>query len=264
MKKRFLLPCLLLVGSLSACGGASGGLVKGGRAYREGDAAAVNPALKAQKDGSVKAVTVNEKVTLKMDLSYGSQKATMSETANAKIKVDFSNKKLDGEMKISVKSNGQSQNVNISFDAQERNGQIVVNTYGEYASAITDDVVEAYYMSAKYEIYSWNYSINSQELGKLLEELDSTSGASATAFVKDLYNNTVISGDVENGNFEVGLGKPITLRLSGIDMKFNKLKYTYKDCLLKSAVIGMSADGASSGVGYKISEEASINYSYTF
>ena len=264
MKKRFLLPCLLMVGSLSACGG-NGGLVKGGVAYREGDAAKVDAALKAQKEGSVATCTVNESADVNIKMSYQGQNANMTEKLKAKMTADLVNKTFEGNIDINMSMNGESQKTNISFNAREVNGPLVINTSGAYSSALSEDNIETYYTQASYAIYSWNYSLDaSGELETLMEGLDSVSSATITSFVRDLYNSMAIAGDPATGTFDVGLSKPVSVNISGLDMTYNKLKYSYKDCLLQSAVVGLKGSGNVSGVSVNIDETVEANYSYTY
>ena len=264
MKKRFLLPCLLMVGSLSACGGNSG-LVKNGVAYREGDAAKVDAALKAQKENSVATCTVNETADIGIKMSAEGQTVNMSESVKAKMTADLVNKSIEGTFDMNINSNGQTQKVSMSFDGREVGGQLVVNTYGQYASVLTEDNIETYYMQASYAIYSWNYSLDaSGELATLMEQMDAVSSASIASFLQNLYSNMVIAGDPATGTFDVGLSKPVSLYISGLDLSYNKMKYSYKDCLLQSAVVGIKGSGNLSGYSVSINESVEANYSYTY
>ena len=258
MKKRFLLPCLLLVTSLSACGGA-GDFVSGGSAYKEGDAAKVDAALRAEKENKVKQVT--EKITsdTSYDVNYNGQATKSSQKMSGSAKVDVDEKKIEGNFKVDATSNGQSASQNVNFKAQEVNGYFQY-TEGEAEAAYLDLELDSLYEQATYQIYSWNYIMETDEIQSALSQAESV-GASIG---RDFFNKMVIAGDPATGTFDVGLGEKFSFTYQGATFAFTKLKYSYKDCLLQKAVIGFDYEGSGSGNGISVSAKLNMNATYEF
>ena len=272
MKKRILFPCLLLVSSLTACGGSGGGLVTGGQPYKDGVAQAVDPAIKAQKEGTIKTVTAKESVSVSVKISYNGQSYSVSEKISGSMVVDLEAKTMNGDFDLSVGYSGETTRQKIRFSASETNGQLIINSGAEYSSVISTSTLEQIYDTATYTVYSWNFSRAEADMSTYFGFVDDDAamgyGEEISSFVKDLLNNLVIAGDPSTGTFDVGLAKAVTMNLEGINFSFNKFKISYKDCLLTSELLGLRGSGsiASGGqrVSISISETAEVNYSYTF
>lgn len=259
MKKRFLLPCLLLVASLSACGGAGGDFVSGGSAYKEGDAAKVDAALRAEKEDKVKQVTEKMNSSVSYDVNYNGQAVKSSQKLSGSVKVEVDEKKIEGDFKVNVSSNGQKASQNIKFKGQEIDGYLQF-TEGEAEAEAMDLDLDSFYEQATYEIYSWNYIMESEEIKAALDQAEGY-GASIG---KDFFNKMVINGDPAKGTFDVGLGEKFSFTYQGATFAFTKLKYSYKDCLLQKAVVGFNYSGGSSYDGTTVSVKLNMDATYEF
>ena len=267
MKKRFLLP-LLLVGSLTACGGGSGGgLVTGGKQYKEGDAANVDSALREAKEGKLKKVTVSEKVDFTYKMSAQGQSYSMSEKLDGKAVVDLEEETMEATFKVTASEGGQSQSANVQFKVakDEAGGYSLIS--GSYSGGFDEEGLEEMFEMASYTVYSWNYAGENGFIEQMAEA-GSGYGSAVAGFVQEVLNNLVIAGDPATGTFDVGLGKAVKLDYQGITFSFNKLKYSYKDCLLKDVVFGLKGSGNYSAQGVSasvnINETAEMHYSYEF
>ena len=120
--------------------------------------------------------------------------------------------------------------------------------------------MDSLYEQATYQIYSWNYIIETDEIQSALSQAESV-GASIG---RDFFSKMVIAGDPANGTFDVGLGEKFSFTYQGATFAFTKLKYSYKDCLLQKAVIGFDYEGSGSGNGISVSAKLNMNASYEF
>ena len=268
MKKRFLLPCLLLVSSLTACGGGSGGgLVTGGKQYKEGDAANVDSAVKAQKEDSIKKVILDEKVDFSYKLSAQGQSYSMTEKVDGRATIDIDAKTIEGAFKFSGSTGGQKQNESVNFKVQRNDNGYYETVSGNYEIAFNEDSLEEIFDMAYYTVYSWNFSSENGLVAQMAESAEGY-GSEIEAFMREIIANMVISGDPATGTFDVGLGKAVKLDYQGINFSFNKMKYSYKDCYLKNVVLGLKGSGSYSYGGQSasisISETVEANYSYEF
>lgn len=265
MKHKHLLSCLLLVSSLTACGG-NGGVITGGTPYKDGQAAAVNPELKQEKEGKVKTVKVTETMSFSMKVSSQGYNLSISEKLNGNLLVDLDEHTINGSFKLSLSTQGQSMSGTINISAAENDGRLVVSiddsTSGSY---ISESQIETIYDAANYTIYSWNFTTES--FGGLMEQLEAAdlpTDINIEGYVRDIFNSIVIKGDASTGNFDIGLGKAINLEYQGVKVSLNSMKYSYKSCMLASANIGMSISGSSQGSSISGSVSTSANYSYTY
>ena len=268
MKKRLMFPCLLLVSSLTACGGSSGGLVAGGQPYREGAAQAVDPALRAQKEDTIKTVTIRESISISAKASYSGQSYSLSEKLSGSMVVDLEQRTMNGNFDLSYSVSGQSQSTKITFNAYENNGRITITSGSNYSAAFSESTLEVAYNGANYTVYSWNFSRDANDAYSYLNLIGGESamgyGEEIMSFVETILDNMVISGNPSTGTFDVGLGKVVNFTYSGIRFSYNKFKISYKNCLLDSEVVGVKASGSTSGVSMSINESADVHYSYTF
>ena len=270
MKKRYLIPSLLLLSSvaLTACNGEGGGLVKGGQKYRAGDAQNVSPALRAEKEGSVKTVTENINMSVSMKMSASGRSLSVSEKLSGSIKVDLVNHTLDGNFTVSASVSGAgSQTTKATFRANEQNGVITIQNGSNYESSYDEESLATLYEEASYTIYSWNYEPSEGQIGQLTEALSSLSEVtSADTIMKEIskmYSNIYIAGEVETGTFDIGLAEGYTLNIiAGLPITFNKMKSSYKEGLVRSSVVGLTMKGKVDGMSMNITETMTVNYSY--
>ena len=105
MKKKILIPCLLLAGSLTAC---DSGLVSGGEPYKEGDATKVSEALKTEKQDKVKTMSYKQTVDMTMKMTSGDEKASATASATAKVDLNLDDKTVDVNYSVKAKSKDSS------------------------------------------------------------------------------------------------------------------------------------------------------------
>lgn len=269
MKKLFV-PALLLLSltGLVACGSDNSGFVKNGVAYKNGDAAKVSTEVREAKENKIK--TVTEKVTLDIYVkaSANGQSSSLKETASATLTVDIDARTIEGKFDISATIDGTKESAKIDFKAVEQDGVFVFTRGAESATMIGEDQLSTYYNNATVSIYSWNYVTESNDAASLVNQsgTSSISEQDALTLVNKITSNTVISGDVATGTFEVGLGKPLDVTVSDYPFTFNKLKAVYEEGLLKSSVIGLSMNYKQTvgGQTAKITLKESANYSFSY
>ena len=271
MKKRILIPCLLLAGSLTAC---DSGMVTKGVPYKEGDAAKVSEALKAEKKDSLKAIKFESTATVEMTAKASGEKESVKATADLVAKVDLEGKTIDMDVKSAAKGSGQSVSYKASAKAKDNGSGVmtVTSTDGDYAQISSDFDFDGIYVNATFGIYSWNFTLGTSELDSVVSQI----GSDMKGLVDDLSANILLDGDVEKGTFDVGISKEITGKINaggsdiGASMNMNftitKMKYTFKDCLLRSSIIEMKANadysifGESASLEYVISNELDVSY----
>lgn len=268
MKKRLLIPSLLLLSatSLTACEGAGASFVKNGQPYTEGAAQRVSPALRAQKEGSVKAVKVTSKTNIKMKMSIDGKKYSIGAKVSGAADIDLDNRTIVGNYTTTASVSGMSGSSKVKFSARDRGDGTFVFVSGEnYEASFTEASLSALFDEASYSIYSWNYTIDSQNLADALEGLEGQTSESVdgNSVANQLSSNFVFNGDFESGTFDVGLAKAITIRVSGLSLVFDKFIASYKDCFIKSSTIGIKLDYTQDGESVSLALTYSDTYSYT-
>ena len=278
MKKKLLIPCLLLAGSLTAC---ESGLISGGEPYKEGDAAKVSEALKTEKQDKVKTMSYKQTIEMDMTTKSGDEKASGSVDSTLKAELDLDNKTAEVSYSMKAKSKGTSESYSATVKAKgDGNGNFqVTDSKGNYAELKDSINFGELFDVAKTSIYCWNFTIETEDLGSALEEVDILGGSmDAGKFVNDLKESIVIKGDVANGTFDVGLSKEVkasaSYNLEGMgnmkmDFTFTKMKYSFKDCMLKSSIIGLECTGDMSipllgSMTYSYDITTKGEYSYSF
>lgn len=271
MKKRFI-PTLMLLSfmSLTACGGDNSGFVKNGVAYKNGDAAQINADVKAAKENKVRTVREDLNMDLYMKISYNGQSSTIKEKMSGFLDVDIDAKTIVGKFDISASVDSTKQSSRLDFKAEEQNGEFVLTKGADAAESFDSEKLASLYEKASVNIYSWNYSSDTDDISSIISQsgTSSLSEAEATALLKKLYANIVVSGDFTTGTFEIGLGKSMKITVGGYPFTFTKLKTAYEDGLMKSTVAGLSlnykqsANGQTASISFK--ESVDYNFSYTF
>ena len=271
MKKLFI-PALLLLSltGLVACGSDNSGFVKNGVAYKNGDAAKVSAEVREAKENKIKTVTEKVAIDVYAKVSANKQSSTLKETASATLTVDIDAKKISGKFDITASVDSQKETVKIDFEAIEQDGVFVFTKGAESATMIDEDQLSTYYTNATVNIYSWNYVTETDDISSLVNQsgTSSISEQEALTLVNKISSNTVVSGDVTTGTFEVGLAESLKVTISNYPFTFTKLKAVYEEGLLKSSVLGLSMNYKQSYNGQTASmtvkESIDYNFSYTF
>ena len=268
--KQFKLSALLVLSlaGLTACGGSSDGLVKNGVAYNKGDAAKVSETIKTEKDGKVKVVTEKSTVELTMKIKAGKESMTIKEKASGTIKVDLQNKKVEVNLDVEAKSGDQKINETVVVKAEEQEGEFVITS--SVGGDLTDNKIDVdqmyeYYVQADSNIYAWNYDDGNTAIDAAYESLaDYATAEQVTALVKQLESKIKIAGDVENGNFEIGLSSPFSVNIQNIPVTYTKLKSVYKDGLVDSTVVGIKMTSSQGSTSVSLDMTSTNQFSYTF
>ena len=256
MKKKFVIPSLLLACSLTAC---DDGLVKSGVAYKDGMTASVDASLKKQKEGSYKLLTIDSTVDTKFSVETNGKKQTNTGKANGTIKIDVDQQSVEIEMDTNSKSTGVTQELKGSVKAKKTNGKFkVVNSEGTIGELYSLLDFDAYYTNTIYTTYSWNYSFSDSDIRDALASVSGSLNSSMGQALTDIKNNMLIDGNPEKGTFDVGISKAISFNVENVTLEYTKMKYTYKNCLLQGYTMGISA--STEGVKFEI--EGTYNYSY--
>lgn len=267
MKKRLIVPGFALtLASLTACNLAAGGYIMNGKPYKDGYAAQISPALRAEAEGSIRAVKISTKVTVSLSVSYSGRSSSGKATISGDANVDLVNERING--KYVLKASGSAASVGsetYNFTAERDGGSFYV-TNGNYTSGLTGvSSLDALYEEASYNIYSWNFSYDSQQVSEMIDSLQAEYGSSVD--VQTIYNkiksNLVYNGDFENGNAEIGFSKAVSFNISTVKLTYNKFKVVYKDCFIRSSDLGLKASASESGTKVSISLSYSNTYSYT-
>lgn len=255
MKKKFVIPSLLLACSLTAC---NDGLVKSGVAYKDGMTSSVDESLKKEKEGSYKLLTIKSTVETNLSIDSNGKKESAKGTAKGTITIDLNEQSVQIEMESKSKSGQQTSEISGSVKAKKTNGKFkVVNSDGVLGEVYALLDFESYYNNTIYNTYSWNYSLTDADIKQALDSIGNSVASLENALV-DIKNNMLIDGNPEKGTFEVGLSKTISFTTSGVNMEYTKLKHTYKNCLLQSYTTAVKA----SGEGAQFDLEGTYNYSY--
>lgn len=267
MKKRLVVPGLALtLASLTACNLSAGGYIMNGKPYKDGYAARINPVLRAEAEGSIKAVKISTKVTVSASISYSGRSSSGKATVTGDANVDLVNERINGKYVFKVSGSAASSGSETYNFIAERDGGSFYVTSGNYTSGLTGvSSLDALYEEASYNIYSWNFSYDSQQVTEMVEELQSELGSSVN--VQTIYNkinsSLVYNGDFENGNAEIGFSKAVSFNISNVKVTYNKFKVVYKDCFIRSSDLGLKASASESGTKVTISLSYSNTYSYT-
>ena len=81
--------------------------------------------------------------------------------------------------------------------------------------------------------------------------------------VERMYSSFYFTGNLETGTFDVGLAEGFTLNIiPNMPITFNKMKASYKDCLIQSSIVGLTMKGKENDASYNISETMKVTYSY--
>lgn len=271
MKKKFLIPCLFMASSLTAC---DSGLVTSGVAYKEGDAAKVSESLKTEKQDNVKVLKVKSSVEATITAEANGEKEKATSSVNTTENYNFDDKTIEIDYTAKSKSKSDSKTYKASIKAKDSNGNMnVVDKSGDYSMVINELDFNSLMIEAKTSIYSWNFTYDAGAFNSAIGEI----GASAGSLAKDIQNNIVYNGDLEKGTFDIGLGKQVSGKISvsgesglgSLSMNFTitKMKNSYKDGLIKSSIIGMKADYSQVILGTTLNMTYDIlaknDYSYT-
>lgn len=260
MKKLFF-PSLVLVSmmGLVACGGGDNGLVKDGKAFKDGETAKVSEEVKVATNGKVKSVTQKTSTTQTTKTTVGGKTETSKQSSSSTIKYNFEAKTIEGKLSQA----GQS----LSFKAaQQTDGSFEYVTGGPtIRESMTPEALTLLYEAVQVNIYSWNYQSDvSSLLGSLVSigEIDTSSVESLVELTNLLNSKMVISGDTAKGTFDIGCAEPFTFDLDfgsllgnsgseagsilsligNIPLNVYKMKYSYKDGLLRSSVNAAKAE----------------------
>ena len=259
MKKVFI-PSLLLLSlvSLTACG--DSGLVKGGKAYRDGDAVGISAEVKTAKEGKIK--TVTEKLSSKMKVKESAQGVSysMNQNTESKTVLDLEANTLDYSSKVTMSTGDTKISQESAFKVKEENGEYTLVS-GKLDGSITMEAVEFLFLELQTSVYSWNYSGAEGSLLSALAVLgaDADESEEAVKFYQNITSKLVIAGSAEAGNLEIGLAEPAKFTVAEgeteIPLEISKFKYTFKDGLLQSniceAKVNMKdATGAAMNLAY--------------
>lgn len=291
MKKRFIpvFTALALTG-LVACGSSDNGLVKNGVAYKDGDAAKTSETVRQSVEGKVKKVT--EKLSMKATTTakYGDTKESAKENVSASLAYDFEQGTVDGTYTDSMTSSGKTQKNTAKFKAKQQADGSFQFSENNAADTFDETAVAAMYLDASTSIYAWNFTMDLESLmgtvsaagSAALAGTDLTSLAGAFS---ELATNLVIDGDATTGSFEVGLKEEYKLNLdlssmlegledsettsmisllglTELPMTIYKMKYVYKDGLLRSEVAGVKLKMDMLGMVMEMKADSTTTYSY--
>jgi len=283
MKKRYLIPSLLLLSStaLTSCG-SSGGLVANGRRYMQGETANVNPNLMAQKYDSVRNMTEKFELSFSEKESYRGQSASVSGKLNGSVRIDFDTQALNGNFNYSISYGGAYKSVyknesdRISFTASLSTGYISISSQQSGNVSVDLSSLQTLFDQSSYNMYSWNCNLDSDQINQYVDMLsDEISGlfsnTQVSGIVESFISSFVISGNPQSGTFDVGLGRTFVMNYTVSESSYsqiqyqltiNKMKVSYQDCLLKSAVAGFKLTGKQSGATLTASADLNISCSY--
>lgn len=264
MKKVFI-PALLLLSmvGLSACN-ADNGLVKGGQAYRDGDAAKVSAEVKEAKEGKIKKITEKLSSTMVMKETAMGQSATIKSKTSGSVVIDLEAKTLAYNVKTTASSGSQSYSQVANYTAKQGADGSFSLVSGQYDTSSDDETVRFVYEELSQSVYSWNYTGDSSALGEALAVLGSSEEATAESLklYEDLAKKIVISGDASTGNIEIGISEPIKLTVENMPFEVSKMKYVYKDGLLQNSVNELKMEMTDEGGKASISYKSTASFSY--
>ena len=267
--KKFKLSALLVLSlaGLTACGSGEG-LVKNGVAYNRGDAAKINETVKAEKDGKVKVVTEKATVEMSLKMKMDGQSMNMKEKADGIITVDVPNKTVDIKLDASMEVGKEKITEKVSVKAEEKDGEFVItsSTGGEMTGEEVDvEQIANYFETASYSIYSWNYDDSDTAYAAATESLsDYADSDEVLGLIKKMESKIKIAGEVETGNFEIGLSEPFSIKIGNYPITYTKLKSVYKDGLVQSTVVGVKMSANQNGSSMSLSMTSANEFSYTF
>ena len=101
MKKKILIPCFLLMGTLTAC---SDGFVTKGVPFKEANITAIDESIKNEKKDSIKKITIESDVETVLDLKVAGEKASATANATTTAKIDLIEMTLELSTKVVSKS----------------------------------------------------------------------------------------------------------------------------------------------------------------
>ena len=256
MKKKLIIPSLLLACSLTAC---SDGLVTSGVAYEEGVTAKVDESLKSKKKGSYTVLTIKSEATTILSIKADGKTSTAKSTAKGTIIIDLNEKSVDLTIDSVSKSGQNTIEIGGSIKAKKTNGSFqIVRKDGEVGDLYASADFNSYLTTAVDNTYSWNFSLSDSEIRSAIANVSTTDSASLTNAMTRMRNTMMIDGDPSKGTFAVGISKEIEFSSSGTNCEISKMKYTYKDCLLDSSIMQVVATASN----VKCDLTAKYNYSY--
>lgn len=268
--KIFKLSSLLVLSlaGLTACGGSGEGLVKNGVAYNRGDASKINETVKAEKDGKVKVVTEKATIDMSVKMKADGQSMNIKEKMAGTITVNVPDKTVDINLDADVEVGKEKVSEKISVKAEEKDGEFVItsNIGGEISGQEIDlEQIADYFEQASYSIYSWNYDDSDTAYAAATESLSEYADAEEVLkIIKQMESKIKIAGEVETGNFEIGLSEPFTMKIANYPITYTKLKSVYKDGLVESTVVGVKMSVSENGTSVSLNMTSSNEFSYTF
>ena len=266
MKKKLMIPTLALACfAMSACDlYGAGNYIQNGSPYKEGYAARIDPQLKAAAQDSVKNVIIKLGATVSVKVSYQGRSSSAKATVTGDMNVDLMNERMNGNYTVKASGSGVSESETYKFTAEKQDGYFTV-TSGNYSASISGvSDLDAMYEEASYNIYSWNFSYDSQQLSETIESLQSEldSSIDVRSIYESVYSNLVYTGDFEQGNAEIGFKKAVSLNISGVKLTYNKFRVSYKECFIRSSELGIKASISESGVKVSMTMNYSNTYTY--
>ena len=284
MKNKHLFSCLFLVFSLTACGGSSdNGIIANGTPYRAGELEEVDPSIVAQKEGSIATITETTKSVTKVTLSSGGRKNSYSADTTTTTILDYVNETVEFRGKVNAQTGLSNTPTNISVKIKRNNyDDYQIISEKNFVSYLSGAGISQYsYFNSLFSqfdlyedmLFSWNFIPNFENVASLAGSGDGYYDDSLD-YDSSLDGNILVAGTPSNGNFDIGIGRAITIGIyDDEEVSITKYKASFKNYLMKSMVEGIKIkvnnggvyDGAGMQTGQMTAEMSSnVNFSYTY
>ena len=259
MKKKILIPCLLFACSLTAC---DDGLVTKGVAFKDANVTAIDTNVKNEKNNSFKKLKIENKVETVITAKGNGESLKITGETSGTFDIDLVQNTLEISMKANAKSGSTKTEVKGTVKVKKENGNIkTISSTGD-ASIFKDIDYNDYFTTGIDNCYSWNFEINDDIIEQAASE-SSISKSTAKNIVDNITENLMVDGDTAKGTFDVGIKKVVPVTIEGTTVNYTKLKYSFKDSLLQSSILGVSASATKSGASATTTITIESNYSYT-
>ena len=260
MKKKILIPCILLMGTLTAC---NDGLVTKGVPFKEANITAIDESIKNEKKGSIKKVTIESDIETQLDVKVAGEKASATANATTTAKIDLIEMTVELSTKIVSKSGKTEIKKEGSMKVKKENNTLRTISSSGDTSSFNNIEFDNYFTGDVDGCYSWNFTIGDD----VIEQAASNSNVStstAKEITTKISDKLMVDGDTAKGTFDVGIKEEVPLSINGVTTKYTKLKYSFKDALLQSYIIGVYASDSNSTASASTTVTAKTNYSYEF
>lgn len=260
MKKKFIIPSLLFACSLTAC---NDGLVTGGVAYTEGTTANVDESIKKEQKGSFKEIVVESEGTTAISIKFNGETTSAKADATSSIKVDLDDKTVDVSIESVTKSGKNKTTQKAAVKVKKVNSSFqTISSSGDFDTLLSSLDYSSYFTFADTYAFSWNFSISDDEIKQAVTSVSGSNSSSIENALKEMRENMRIDGDPDKGSFDVGISKPLPFTIDGVNMKYTKMRQTYKDYKLVSRTMGIEASKSNGSTKVTYALSATYNYEY--